>query len=466
MRSAVTWASILFMSIACRADGPHLATGVKVGEVSQDSAIVWARLTAEPHRRSGIRLKEPVATLPADVKVDDLDGAVPGAPGRTRVRYGTREDLSDGKATDWATVVADHDFTHQFKLTGLKPATVYHYAVEAASSDSGKPSASLHGSFETVPLPNAAAKVCFTAITGQMYKDLDDPEGFLIYDAMLALKPQFIVPTGDSVYLDNESPIANSVELVRHHWHRMYSLPRLVRFDLQVPAYWEKDDHDTYYNDCWPTIKAPRMAPLTYQDGLRVFHEQVPIGDRMYRTVRWGRDLEVWLVEGRDFRSPNNMPDGPDKSIWGARQKEWLKKTLLASDATFRILVSPTPIVGPDRGNKADNLANKAFAHEGNEFRRWVRDNLPRSFLILCGDRHWQYHSVDPATGVEEVSCGPASDQHAGGSPGEDPEYHRFHKVEGGFLSVTVEPAGGTTRLVASLHDVHGRVVHEVTKQK
>ena len=85
----------------------------------------------------------------------------------------------------------------------------------------------------------------------------------------------------------------------------------------------------------------------------------------MYRTVRWGKDLEVWLVEGRDFRSPNNMPDGPDKSIWGGEQKEWLKKTLLASDATFKILVSPTPIVGPDRGNKADNHANSRVRSRG-----------------------------------------------------------------------------------------------------
>ena len=93
---------------------------------------------------------------------------------------------------------------------------------------------------------------------------------------MAALKPKFIVPTGDSVYLDNESPIANSVALVRHHWHRMYSLPRLVRFHLQVPGYWEKDDHDTYFNDCWPTMKPPQMQPLTYEQGLRVFEEQVP----------------------------------------------------------------------------------------------------------------------------------------------------------------------------------------------
>jgi alkaline phosphatase D len=322
----------LLLTTAVSADGPYLANGVKVGEVSQESAVLWARLTAEPERREGIVLKRAATTLPADVKVDDLHGAVPGAPGRARVRVGTKEDLADAAATSWASVAAERDFTCEMRITGLKPATIYHYVVEAAPPGADSVSASLNGRFETMPSPNAEAEACFTVITGQMYKDLDDPDGFLIYDAMGALKPKFIVPTGDSVYLDNEPPIANSVALVRHHWHRMYSLPRLVRFHLQVPGYWEKDDHDTYFNDCWPTMKPRQMQPLTYEQGLGVFREQVPAPARMYRTVRWGRNLEVWLVEGRDFRSPNNMPDGPDKSIWGDEQKEWLKKTLLARD--------------------------------------------------------------------------------------------------------------------------------------
>jgi len=54
--------------------------------------------------------------------------------------------------------------------------------------------------------------------------------------------------------------------------------------------------------------------------------------------------LQIWLVEGRDFRSPNTITDCPDKSIWGKEQKEWLKKTLLESDAIFKLLISPTPI--------------------------------------------------------------------------------------------------------------------------
>ena len=177
-------------------------------------------------------------------------------------------------------------------------------------------------------------------------------------------------------------------------------------------------------------------------------------------TARWGKRLEVWLVEGRDYRTPNLEPDGPEKSIWGKKQKEWLKKTLLASDADWKVLVSPTPIVGPDRSTKADNLSNRAFAFKGNEMRRWFAGHLPDNFFIVCGDRHWQYHSVDPATGVQEFSCGPASDKHAGGWKQSDfrPEYHRYLRVAGGFLAGTVQREKGIPTLTFRYYDTKGQV--------
>ena len=383
------------------------SAGVKVGEVSDTSALLWFR----------------------------ADQA-----GRMRVNSG-----------EWVEAVADRDFTHVFKLDGLKPSTL----VEVAAEVEGKPP--LKGSFRTAPSRDVAEDVVFTVITGQAYKDLDDPAGFKIYPSMGALKPRFIVPTGDTVYYDNDPPLAATKALARFHWKRMYELPRHVEFHLRVPGYWEKDDHDLIWNDCWPSMKVDPRMEWTFKDGQALFLEQVPMGPSLYRSARWGKRLEVWMVEGRDFRSANTAPDGPAKTIWGAEQKAWLKKSLLESDAEWKVLVSPTPIVGPDRGNKGDNHANAAFRHEGEEMRRWFGEKLPKNFFIACGDRHWQYHSVDPDTGVQEFSCGPASDKHSGGSPGLDERMHRFHRVKGGFLSVSATAAG----LAFRLHGVDGAVVYE-----
>ena len=80
------------------------------------------------------------------------------------------------------------------------------------------------------------------------------------------------------------------------------------------------------------------------------------------------------------------------------------------------------------------------------------------------GDRHWQYHSVDPETRLNEFCCGAASDSHASGTPGENPRLHRFHRVKGGFLSIQVRLTGaGKSELTIEHRDVAGNRVYGQT---
>lgn len=430
------------ISSSAHASAAELGMGFKVGEVTQHSAVVWTRITAETTRRA--------------------DGSVPGAAGEVRVRYGLAANFVDARATPWTAVDPAGDYIHQFRLTDLQPGSRYHLVVEARPPGGEAPTARLTGGFGTPAPPDVWQDVSFAVITGQAYKDLDDPAGFHIYPAMQRLGIDFLVPTGDTVYYDNDPPLANTVELMRLHWQRMYSLPRHIEFHRAVPGYWEVDDHDSYVNDCWPGLRSRLMAPLTFEEGYARFREQVPLADLpTHRTIRWGRGLQIWLVEGRLHRSPNNAPDGPDKSLWGSAQREWLMQSLLDSDADFKVLISPTPIVGPDRGNKADNHANRAFAWEGNLFRRWTAEQQLTNLFVCCGDRHWQYLSIDPETRLHEFSCGPASDQHAGGSPGQDPAVQPFHRVQGGFLEVSVRREQDRPTIVFRHRDVTGHVQHE-----
>jgi alkaline phosphatase D len=221
-----------------------------------------------------------------------------------------------------------------------------------------------------------------------------------------------------------------------------------------------KDDHDTWLNDCWPTMPTAFMGEFTFRQGQAAFREQVPVGKSTYRTVRWGKELQIWMVEGRDFRSPLTMADGPEKTIWGKEQKQWFKETVRTSDATFRVLISPTPIVGPDRPTKKDNHANAGYSHEGKELREFLAE---QKMVVLCGDRHWQYQSVDPATGVREYSVGPGSDPHAGGWKQEDyfPGIHRFLRVSGGFLSVNVDRTQSVPTMSIRFHDTDGNIKYE-----
>ena len=448
------------------ADAVFLASGARVGEVNAASAVVWTRTTAEPQRRAGEEISgRPVVTLAPGVDVSTLEGAVPGTPGEVRVVVRQRLDGREARVVDWLPTAAARDFTRQIPLDGLAADTPYMVTVEARPAAPGAEATAVEtATFRTAPAPDQRRPIRFTAMTCQFYGRRDRPDGFRIYPSMAARTPDFYLSIGDNVYLDSESPRATSVELARYHWQRMFTLPAIASFLRSVPGYWLKDDHDLLLNDAWPEIEPGIAAPLTFEEGLAVFAEQNPAPERPYRTVRWGKGVQIWLVEGRDFRSPNDMPDGPGKTIWGAEQWRWLRESLLASDADWKVLVSPTPIVGPDRSNKADNHANAAFGHEGNAVREWFRANMDDRFLVIVGDRHWQYHSVHPETGLHEFSVGPASDAHAGGTPGEDPEYHRFHRVGGGFLGVDVDWVGDRPRIVLRHRDVSGRVVYEVER--
>ncbi|MEE3284048.1 MAG: alkaline phosphatase D family protein [Planctomycetota bacterium] len=466
-------ARVLLLALACLVPGPlladvHLGMGFRVGEVTGTSAILWTRVTASAgrnetgYREPKKRTRRIKMYVPSKRPLSSRQGEIDGAAGEVRVHWAEMGKANNRKTLRWVGVRAEQDFTHQFAITGLEPGRTYRVSVEAREKPGANITATASGTFRTPCPPDISQDVTFTVVTGQSYWDLDDPAGYQIYPAMAKLKPHFVVPTGDTVYLDSEAPRARTVGLARYHWHRMYSLPRHVAFHRHVPGYWEVDDHDSWVDDCWPTKSAPWMLPLRFEQGFAIYREQVPIGRLTYRTIRWGRDLQIWLVEGRLYRSPNSMPDGPGKTIWGSEQLAWLKRTILASDASFRVLISPTPIVGPDRTKgKNDNHSNAAFATEGNHFRNWTRQHRLTNFFVCCGDRHWQYLSVDPATGLREFSCGPASNEHAGGTPGRNPKIQPFHRVKGGFLSVQVARKQGRPAILFRHHGVRGQVFNE-----
>jgi len=242
------------------------------------------------------------------------------------------------------------------------------------------------------------------------------------------------------------------------------------------------DDHDYRVDDCDNTgdyAPSPDLAQ-------RVMLEQLPYAPAeetdplTYRTHRVNRDLQIWLPENRWHRSPNKMPDGPEKTIWGKEQKAWLKRTLKASDAKFKLLISPTPMIGPDDKRKKDNHTNiGGFRHERDEFFAWLKQTGldKQNFYIVCGDRHWQYHSIHP-TGIEEFSCGALVDANSrlGRKPGDpkstDPQglikqpYYQTPR-SAGFLLIEVTPAKDDQPAKLSFvhHDEQGKVLYRHVKK-
>jgi alkaline phosphatase D len=415
---AIPAAAFVLASSCAPAGGPYQTTGIKIGEVDQHSAIVWARTTQNRNRIDPTRIED----------------AAPGVEGEVRLSYWRLDTPDRAETLDWTPVDPDEDFTHQFELTGLSPATRYGIEVEARPMGGDEPTSTVVGGFRTAPSPDDDSPVQFVVVTCQSVRSIDSGQrGHFTYKVMKDLEPDFFVHTGDIVYYDRE-PLSTNAKLARDKWARMFSYGYNRDFHRSVTSYFMKDDHDTVKNDCWA---GQAYHDLTWDDGLDIFLEQVPMGEKTYRTYRWGKDLQIWMTENRDYRSANSDPDGPEKTIFGQEQKDWLQRTVQASDATFKILISPGCVVGPDKVGKSDNHANPNFKYEGEWLRRFLVDH---NMFVINGDRHWQYYTIDPVSGVHEFGCGPINDLHLyGGDCGYQPKYHKFFAAKGGFLAVKTQ---------------------------
>src|SRR5260370_33235588 len=68
---------------------------------------------------------------------------------------------------------------------------------------------------------------------------------------------------------------------------------------------------------------------------------------RLYRRFRWGRLLEVFILDTRQYRSPNADTDGPAKTMLGAEQKRWLLDGVTSSSATWKVVVTSVSLSIP-----------------------------------------------------------------------------------------------------------------------
>lgn len=483
-----------------------LAQGILAGEVSDTSVLLQARLTS------------------TDPMVDRHWSGIMGVKGVGRFEVSEGADFTRSRFTNWIEAVPEYDFIVKTKVSDLKPGTRYSYRLHYGP-DRERTRTSSVGKLKTHAGPDAEDEVSFAVVTGMNYsafhhygqrsrwppyQGTDKHLGYPALAAMLKIKPDYFVATGDNVYYD--APAVGRAETphqIRLKYQEQFSQPLFLDLFREVATYWIKDDHDHRFNDSdavnpfllsglvstsdddYPDENiAPWRAGSghlpTHETGIHMFHEQLPVVDPLdtdpttYRTYRVTKSLQIWLVEGRDYRSPNDMADGPNKTIWGAEQKAWLKRTLVESDAAFKILISATPMVGPDSINKRDNHVNiRGFRHEGDEFFRWLTENgfRDQNFYVVCGDRHWQYHAVHP-TGFEEFSSGAFVDANSipGSQPGDanstDPEAkvrHLYHNEEptGGFLVITVQPtsAGGKARGAFEFFDEKGVSLYRHEKQ-
>ncbi len=363
-----------------------------VGDVSATRAVVWAR---------------------------------PAAPGLVTVEA---RPASGGPAITAAGPTRTAGDAVKLALDGLAPATRYGWRTRAGAEE-------VAGEFVTAPAPERAAPLRFLWSGdlggGGFCRPVDG--GYPIFRAMARLRPDFFLFEGDTIYADVKcdkpgvAPGADFVARSLGEFRRRYVYNRegpAVRafFGLtSVYAIW--DDHEVRADFSGPD---DRRMPT----GRRAFLESWPIlppGDeptRLYRKFRWGRLLELFILDTRQYRSPNAEPDGPRKTMLGAAQRRWLVDGVATSGATWKVVVSSVPLSiptgTPERRDSWTGVSafglplpgGTGFATERDAILRELRHRGVKNLVFLAADVHHAEvirHQPAPGWTFHELVAGPLS---------------------------------------------------------
>lgn len=447
-----------------------LPQGIAIGDVGPTGAIVWVRT-------NGPALVQIEWATPAQWETASKSGTARAAVSRT----------------DRLAATSETDYTLSIPIEGLAPATTYRYHIwieRKGSAGYEQPKPAAKGTFTTLPDQNASVPVAFvwSADLGGQGRCRQGTAGYPIFDVIRRKDPDFFLFLGDTIYADNVCPappnepgadfVAVTLEeyRARHRYQRgAASLRRLLE---AVPVYVTWDDHEVRNNFAGPFDE--RM-PL----GRRALREYWPIGSppddphRLYRSIRYGADLELFILDTRQYRSRNAEPDGPGKTMLGPAQLRWLLEGLTSSTATWKVIATSVPLSVPKGGGETvPGNDGWAGGPDGTGFERErqvivdaiVRQRL-KNVVFLAGDIHWaQAQAYDPdRDGVidfYEFTAGPLS-----ANPGRITEvdgslhptrlfnesgYHNFGlvRVTKTLLEVAIVDQAGTTRF---LHRVTAR---------
>jgi alkaline phosphatase D len=301
---------------------------------------------------------------------------------------------------------AEHDYTGQVVLRGLKPATRYNYTilVRRGSQVTVAPSAS----FVTAPRKDHRVSVNF-AWGADVGQGMDNRPPFPAFESIAAEEPAFFVFCGDTIYGDSDTPAGPGATTLEGYWAK-YKENRDDHFFQtllnKVPVIVSWDDHEVVNHFRGPHDEAEVLLPA----GLQAFHDYWPISvgpERIYRSMRWGKDLEIFVLDGRQYADALAAPDGPEKSQLGRIQRGWFERGVRLSDATWKVIVTSSPLsILPDvDGGLHDTWAN--YEHELDSLLSSWKNAGVNNLVWLTADVHWSQAIEYPEYGMWEFVGAP-----------------------------------------------------------
>ena len=312
-------------------------------------------------------------------------------PCRAQIRY-WKQDGKQGEKQEAARLspsletAAEGDHIARFVLSGLEPGTRYEYEVYLDGFRVG-PSYS----FQTqVMWQHRGNPPAFRWAIGSCSYINDAPfdrpgapygGDYRIFRSIAAAKPDFMIWLGDNVYYREMD--WTSERAMRRRWAHDRALPEMQPLLGTVHHYATWDDHDYGPNNADRTYRLRETSLRVFQDYWANPAYGLPEAPGVFTRFDWA-DADFFLLDNRYHRSPNDMPAGPGKRMFGREQLQWLKESLAGSQATFKIVVGGNQFWNPLVFY--EGLGD--YPAEQRELLDFLREMRIEGVVFLSGDRH------------------------------------------------------------------------------
>lgn len=439
--------------------------GVASGEPLPGGVVLWTRLAPEP-----------------------LDGG--GMPmANVEVAWEVARDRAFGSVVQKGTAIARPELGHSVHVEaeGLEPAHDYFYRFRAGGE------VSPIGRTRTAPAEGAPVDRLRFAVCGCSHYETGY---FTAYKRIAAERFDFVFHTGDYIY-EGRADGGRSPAVVRQHQgseiytvvdyrnrYAQYRLdPDLRAAHASAPFIVTPDDHevDNDYagnldeNDTPPEVFLLRRAAAyqAYYEMMPLRGSAIPTGPdiRLYRRLRFGRLLDLTLLDTRQYRSKQACGSttatgcaaaaDPARTIVGDAQERWLFEQLATAKATWTAIGQQVPtfarnmIKANPKGQYSMDKWDGYTASRQRLYARLVETKAPNP-VLMSGDVHVHFaadlktdyeNPKSPVIGVELTNTSITS----GGDGAEvsgnweairgDNPHIKYHSARRGYIACTATPA-------------------------
>jgi len=421
--AALSGSAALAPGAAAAARGAHrpFRHGIASGDPLPHAVVIWTRVTPTPASTPGSG-RGPRAEVHWEVATD--------AAFRHVVRRGT------------AATGPSRDHTVKVDVTGLEPATWYHYRFHHDTATSRV------GRTRTAPPDDALPRNLRLGVVScanwqagwfSAYRGLaarDDLHAVVhLGDYLYEYGPgEYGYGQGD-VDIRTHVPAHEMVSLADYRQrHGQYKEdPDLQDLHARYPWIVTWDDHETA-DDAWSggaKNHTPGHGPggegsyrVRRARAHRAYDEWLPArldgtarlgdGDRLFRRIRFGRLAELSMLDLRSYRDQQTLGPTPDvsdsdRSITGRQQMEWLKRSLSRGRAQWKLVGNPVMIAPVDFAALPDDLVDPVddvtgllprdgapyntdqwdgYTDDRREVFQHIRDHQVTDAVFITGDIH------------------------------------------------------------------------------